>query len=150
MIEVVPASPAHIGTIAQRMAEIDRLECAAGGHTPKEALRHGLRNSVSAYTVKVDGRPEAMFGVLTTSLLIGEGAPWLLLTDVGHKQHKALVRLGFRYIRAMFDHYNLLHNKVHADNEKAIRWLARLGFAIGPVDVVNGQPVRKFAACVIP
>lgn len=146
---MVPARPNHIGTIANRMQDIDKLECLVGNKSPKEALRHGLRHSISCYTVKIDGRPEAMFGVLTTSFIYGEGAPWLLLTDVGAKQHRALVRLGYRYTRAMFDHYSLLHNRVHADNVKAIRWLSRLGFAIGPVDVVNGQPVRKFSACVV-
>ncbi len=148
-MEIVPARPNHIGTIAHRMQAIDRLECSISG-TPKDRLRYALRNSITAYTVKVDGRPEAMFGVLTTSFVYGEGAPWLLMTDVGAKQHKALVRLGKRYIAAMFEHYSLLHNRVHADNVKAIRWLASLGFAIGPVDVVNGHPIRKFSACAIP
>ena len=149
MIEVVAARPNHLGTIANRMQDIDRLECAASGRTPKDSLRYGLRHSISCYTVKVDGRPEAMFGVLTTSFIHGEGAPWMLLTDTGAKQYKAIVRLGKQYLGAMFDHYTLLHNSVHADNAKAIRWLASLGFAIGPVDVVYGQPVRKFSSCAI-
>lgn len=149
MIEVVPARPQHVGTIATRMQDIDRLECLASGRSPKDSLRYGLRNSISSYTVKIDGRPEAMLGVLTTSFVHCEGAPWMLLTDTGAKQHKAIVRLGRQYIQSLFDHYELLHNKVHADNEKAIRWLASLGFAIGPVDVANGQPVRKFSRCAI-
>lgn len=149
MIEVVPASPAHVGTIAARMQMIDIRECAASGRTPKEALRHGLRNSITSYTVKVNGRPEAMFGVMTTDFIFGEGAPWLLMTDVGARQHRAIVRLGARYLRAMFDHYCLLHNRVHAEHEKAIRWLARLGFVIGPVDVIRGEPMREFSCAIL-
>lgn len=144
MIEVVPASAAHIGTIGTRMREIDKIECSWAGHTPKDALRLGLRSSLVAFTVKVDGRAEAMFGVVTTSFLYGEGAIWMLLTDVGEKQHKALVRLGKLYTDSFMRHYNLLRNYVHADNHKAIRWLTRLGFVVGPVDVIRSQPMREF------
>jgi hypothetical protein len=150
MIEVVPASPAHIGTIANRMRDIDKRECQWGGHSPKAALRIGLRTSLVAFTVKVDGRPEAMFGVCTTSWIYGEGHIWLLLTDIGAEQHRALVRLGRIYTRAFMRHYSLLRNHVHADNHKAIRWLTRLGFVVGPVDVIRGEPMREFSACVIP
>ena len=141
------ASPAHVGTIANRMRDIDRLECFVGGHSPKDALRAGLRSSMICYTAKVDGRPEAMFGVLTTDFINAEGRIWMLATDTAGKNGKALVRLGQRYTAALFQHYNLLHNHVHADNHKAIRWLARLGFVIGPVDVTRGQPMREFSAC---
>ncbi len=150
MIEIVPASPAHIGVIATRMRDIDALECWIAGHSPKAALRAGLRGSISVFTAKIDGRPEGMFGVTTTSFVNGEGAIWLLGTDVLAKHGKAMVRLGRIYTRSMLDHYSLLHNRVHADNDKAIRWLARLGFVIGPVDVIRGHPMREFSACVMP
>jgi hypothetical protein len=148
MIEVVPASPAHIGSIANRMREIDKLECRWGGHSPKTALRLGLRSSMVAFTVKVDGRPEAMFGVVTTSWIYGEGVIWMLLTDTGAEQHKTLVRLGKIYTNAFMKHYTLLRNHVHAENHKAVRWLSRLGFAVGPVDVIRGQPMREFIRVV--
>lgn len=146
MIEVVPASLTHVGPIATRMREIDRKECQWGGHSPKDALRLGLRGSLVAFTVLVDGKPEAMFGVVTTSFLYGEGSIWLLMTDIGAKQGKALVRFGKIYTRAFFNHYNLLHNHVHADNHKAVRWLTRLGFVVGPVDVIRNEPMREFSA----
>lgn len=144
MIEVVPASPAHVGTIALRMREIDRLECAVAGHSPKEALRMSLRASTVAWTVKIDGRPEAMFGASTVSLLDSEGSPWLLLTDTGAKAAKALVREGRRYSDAMNAAYSTLANFVHADNAVAIRWLQRLGYSIGEPFDVNGHPMRRF------
>lgn len=149
MIEVVPASLTHVGPIALNMREIDRRECAWAGHSPKEALRIGLRASLIAFTVKLNGRPIAMFGVVTSSFLFGEGRIWLLLTEEGGRQAKALVRLGKIYCKAFLTHYELLHNHVHADNVKAIRWLTRLGFVVGPVDVIRGQPMREFSACVI-
>lgn len=144
MIEVVPARPQHIGPIATRMRDIDRLECYAFDHTPKEALRTGLMGAALAWTVKIDGRPEAMFGVNTISLIEGRGRVWLLMTDVAARQHRALVRLGARYTEAIHEHYSVLENLVHANNARSIRWLARLGYAIGAVDVINGYPMRPF------
>lgn len=144
MIEVVPALPQHIGPIATRMREIDQMECWAMGHSPKNALRSGLLGSTLVWTVKIDGRPEAMFGVSPINFLEGRGRPWLLLTDVGGRNRKALVRLGKIYTKAIHEHFLILENWVHADNATTIRWLARLGYAIGAVDVIRGMPMRPF------
>lgn len=144
MIEFVPASPAHVGTIAARMREIDRRECAVMGHTPKEALRLSLRFSTLAYTAKIDGKAEAMFGVSTVSLLGGEGSPWLLMTDAAVKRARALLVEGRRYSVLFQTIFPTLSNHVHADNHVAIRWLQRLGYDIGePVDM-NGHSMRLF------
>lgn len=144
MIEIVAASPAHVRPIANRMREIDRIECAALGHNPKEALRLSLRSSLFAWTAKVDGRPEAMFGASARSMLDGEGSPWLLLTDDAARQAKALVRLGRRYSDGLLLEFRTLRGNVHADNATAIRWLKHLGYAIGDEFDVNGYPFRGF------
>lgn len=144
MIEIVPARPQHVGTIARRMRAIDIVECAAFGHSPKDALRSGLMGSAISWTAKLDGRPEAMFGAVPLSSVEGRGRPWLLMTDEAARQHRALVRLGWRYTNMMHAHFPILHNFVHAENDVAIRWLARLGYAVGAVDVYNGQPMRPF------
>jgi hypothetical protein len=144
MIEIVPARPTHIGPIATRMRDIDRLECRVFGHTPKEAIRYGLMSATMAWTAVIDGRPEAIFGVSTISLLEGSGRPWMLMTDEAVKHAVALVRFGYIYTEAIQRHYALLHNWVHAENDASIRWLSRLGFAVGSVDVLNGYPMRPF------
>jgi hypothetical protein len=144
MIEIVPARPNHTGTIASRMREIDRLECWAVGHSPKDALRLGILASTVVWTAKVDGRPEAMFGATPLSFIEGRGRPWLLMTDDAMKHRSALLRLGRVYTEAIHRHYPILQNWVHAENEVAIRWLALLGYAIGSVDVMRGVPMRPF------
>ncbi len=144
MIEVVPARPQHVGPIANRMRQIDKIECAVMGHSPKSALRVGLLGSTMAWTVKIDGQPEAMLGASPISFVEGRGRPWLLLTDKGGDSHRALVRLGRIYTEAFHRHYPILQNWVHAENERTIRWLARLGYAVGPVDVIRGIPMRVF------
>lgn len=143
-LEVVAARPIHVGPIASRMRTIDVLECMVAGHTPRQALRAGLLGSTICWTVKVDGRPEAMFGACPVSEIEGRGRVWLLMTSDAEKHHKALVRLGYIYTEALHRHYPVLENFVHAHNDSAIRWLARLGYAIGRVDVIAGVPMRGF------
>lgn len=144
MIEIVPAQPRHVNTIANRMREIDKIECAVMGHTPKAALRTGLLASTLAWTVMIDGHPEGMFGVTPVSTLEGKGRPWFLMTDVCGKQHVSLVRLGRAYTDAIQRQYSHLENWVHAENARTIRWLSRLGYAVGGVDVIRGTPMRPF------
>lgn len=147
MIEVVPARMTHIGPIATRMRAIDQLECRAWGHSPKQALRLGLMASTIAWTVMINDRAEAMFGASTVSLLDSRGRPWLLMTDEAMKHQKAIVRFGRIYTEAIQRHYVTLENWVHVDNAAAIRWLSRLGFAVGGVEVIRGHPMRPFIRC---
>lgn len=114
------------------------------GHSPKEAMRTGLLGSTIAWTVKVDGTPEAMMGATPVSMLEGRGRPWLLMTDVAAKQHRAIMRLGRIYTQALQRHYPVLENWIHADNASTIRWLTRLGYQVGSVDVIRGMPMRPF------
>lgn len=144
MIEVIPARPLHAGTIARRMRAIDKVECRAMGHSPREALRLGLMGSTLAWTVLINGRPEAMLGAVPLNMIEGSGRPWLLMTDVAETKHVAIVRLGRIYTEAFHRHYRILENWVHADNAKTIRWLTRLGYDVGPVDVIRGFPMRPF------
>ncbi len=144
MIQIIPASPAHIGPLANRMREIDRLECSIYGRTPKQSLRLALKSSVIAWTAKVDGRVEAMFGASPISTLEGIGCPWMLMTDEATRHAKALVAGGLGYSVALQALFPVLENNVHADNHTAIRWLSRLGYTIGPVFDMGGYPMRKF------
>lgn len=144
MIDIVPASPAHVGTLAARMRAIDALECSINGRSPKEALRMSLRFSTMAWTVKIDGRAEAMMGASCVSLLDGEGSPWLLMTDVAVRHARALLVEGRRYSDIMQSVFPVLRNNVHAENAAAIRWLERLGYTMGPVFDMAGHPMRTF------
>lgn len=111
MIEIVPAKLTHVGPIAVNMREIDQLECRIFGHSPKDALRLGLMASTIAWTALVDGKPVAMFGASTVSLLDGIGRPWMLMTDEAVRHQKALVRLGRIYTAAIHRHYARLEDR---------------------------------------
>jgi hypothetical protein len=130
MIELVPASPIHVGPIATRMREIDRIECQAMGKSPKQALRAGLYTSDDCVTAMVDGVPEAMFGLVIESALSGRGTPWFLGTDEVYRNPRAMLAVGPQIIAGWRDSTPSLHNLVARENVRAIRMLRAWGFAV--------------------
>jgi len=117
----------------------DVMECAAMGRAPKQALRDGLIASTQCFTALVDGRPEAMFGLVVTSALNGEGTPWMLGTDAIYDHPRAMLRWGPRFVAAMLDSTPALSNLVAADNVRAIRMLRRWGFDLSGAAILIGD-----------
>jgi len=113
------------------MREADIIECRAMGHSPKQALREGLVASSLCFTALLDGRPEAMFGLVVKSALAGEGTPWMLGTDAVYHHPRTMLRWAPRFLAVMLDSTPALSNLVAVDNVRAIRFLRRLGFTIG-------------------
>lgn len=126
----------HVGPIASRMREIDRMECEAIGRTPRQALRDGLVCSLNPLTVMVNDRPEVMLGVVPQSLMEGRGIVWLLGTDEVYKYPKEWALLGPRLLAAMAADCPCLENIVSVGNHRSIAFLRHLGFTVG------GGPVR--------
>ena len=144
----MPAKVWHCATISARIRDIDRMECEAFGHTPKQSLRNGFWNSDRVWTATVDGRPEAMFGVVVQSALCGEGVPWMLGTDAIYRHGRELVLHGPSLVKALLESVPRLANMVSADNHAAIRLLRRWGFTIGGDRVlVGGIPFLRFEVC---
>lgn len=136
MIELVPASPVHIGPIATRMREMDRIECQAMGRTPKQALRAGLYTSDDCVTALVDGSPEAMFGRVIESALGGRGTPWFLGTDKVYRHPRAMLSIGPQIIASWGDSTPIMANLVARSNVRAIRMLRTWGFTIAWKEVI--------------
>lgn len=145
MIQLVTASPAHVGRIATRMRDMDRRECAAFGRSPKDALRLGLRSSVFALTALVDGSPHAMMGVSPISVMEDKGRPWMLGTDEVMRHGRELVTMGPAIIDSLHRYFASLENLVSVENRKAIRLLAHWGFTVGgDVRTVGGVDFVPF------
>ena len=143
-LRLVGASPAHVGRIAYRMREIDRIECGASGRSAKAALRLALRSSSWAITALVDGDPHAMFGVAPISLVQDRGSPWFLGSDETYRYGRALLELGPDVIARMHASFRRLENTVSTGNGRALRLLSRWGFTIGdaPFEVSGVEFVR--------
>jgi len=101
------------------------------GHGPRQALRSGLLASSMCLTAMVDGRPEAMFGLVVTNALCGEGSPWMLGSDAIYRHPRVMLRRAPGILSAMFDSTPTLGNLVAEDNHRAVRFLRRIGFTIG-------------------
>jgi len=133
--------------LATRLRAIDVAECAAMGRDPAAALRHGLLASSQCWTALVDGRPEAMFGLVIESVVPSRGVPWFLGSEAVWREARALLVLGPQVLARLHDSSAVLANLVSADNTRAIRLLQRWGFAVAPETVtVGGLAFRRFAA----
>lgn len=140
------ASPAHVARIANRMRSMDRLEVSACGHTPKGALRSGLRASSLAWTIMRDGEPVAMLGVVPESVIDRTGLVWMLGTTEIDGAARAFVSMARPVLDWMRDEYPRLFNICAVENVKAIRLLRWLGFAFDDeVVYVGGVPFRRFS-----
>lgn len=145
MLEIVPARLSHVNYIANRIRDIDRIECSAMGHSPKRALRNGVWFSDKAWTALVDGKPQAMFGVVVCSALTGCGTPWFLGTDEVYRHGRELLMLGPYFVQQCVDSTPRLENLVSVYNGKALRLLRHWGFTIeDEVNLVGGVPFKKF------
>ena len=80
-VELVPASPAHVRRIANRMRPADVIECRAAGLTPKAALRTSLLSSSISVTAMVDDRLEALISLVILNSLYVVGTPLMLGTE---------------------------------------------------------------------
>lgn len=128
------------------MRAADVAEVRAFGRSPKDALRLGLTTSLLVWTAKVDGRPEAMFGLSPVSAIGGEGAPWFLGTDEVYRHGRELVAWGPALIAAMLDSTpRRLANMVGAFNRPAIRLLRRWGFEVREEVIMSAGGVEFFA-----
>lgn len=141
---LVPAERAHIPALAAAMREWDVTECAAMGHSPAEALRHGLGRSLWALTALVDDEPVAMLGVCPLSMIEGTGVPWMLGTDAVYRGARDFIRCGPAVISEMEATFATLSNFVAAENDRAIRLLKHWGWrislrrvAVGEIDFVE-------------
>jgi len=116
---------------------MDVVECAGMGHTPKQALRLALTSSSFAWTAFVDGRAEAMFGLVIASALTGEGLPWMLGTDAIYRHPREMIRWGPDILATLTDSTPRLSGLVGRGNTRAIRLLQAWGFQIGREVIVS-------------
>lgn len=147
-IEVQPATPADLAGVLADIRDADRRECLAQTLLqPADAVAFILGNSVRAWAGRVDGKPACLFGVARSSLLSPDwGRPWLVGTPLLEQNERAFLRRNKAYISEMISLFPKLENWVDMRNEKAVRWLAWLGFRIhdaephGPL----GRPFHRF------
>lgn len=145
--QVVTSIPCHIPYIVANIRKEDEQELwASACLTPMQALWKSYTASKISWTGVYDSKPVCMFGVATGSDLAGVGIPWMIGTqDLDHLAF-AFLRRNKSKVKEMLTIYPRLMNYVDERNERAIKWLAWLGFKIGqptPFGPFN-MPFRPF------
>lgn len=147
VVELVPATWAHVEELAANISEADEDEVfAAVGLRPLAALERIMAGSRDPMTALADGQVAAMYGVESANLLHPVGVPWLLSTDLTEKHWAKTARLSRQWVRYQRQRYDLLVNFVDARHIKAIKWLEWLGFTILPPEPYGpyGLPFSRF------
>jgi hypothetical protein len=115
------------------MRQNDLDECnALGPHDIQRSIERSIRSSTLCWSLIIDGKLAAVFGVGVISVLTGIGSPWLLGTSVLDRHPRVLVRNTAPYIGAILRAFPHLINFVHARNTRSVHWLRRLGFTLHP------------------
>lgn len=128
-----PAVPEDVEILAPNLRKADIREIyAAFGLVPKEALITSLELSTHAWAGEIDGELICLFGVGPTSMLTGDGSPWMVGTDKIEKHAILFLRFCKPVVEDMQNTYSVLTNWVDARNKNTIRWLKWLGFTIEP------------------
>src|SRR3546814_1951556 len=93
----------------------------------------------------VDGRPEAMFGIVVTSAMDRTAVPWMLGKDEVYRHGRELIKWGSRIIASLVDSSRDLSNLVSAQNSQAICLLKRWGFTVeAEIQVIRDDTLRAF------
>ena len=141
------AVPEDAFVIAPRLRQRDRDELDA--HTPEPhdlVLWRSISMSLAAWTCLINGRPEAVFGVVPIDLLLGHGSPWFLATSETDRVRREFLVHGMYYLERMKELMPDLENEVDARNTQSIRWLRRLGFRFDEAvpNEYSGMPFHRF------
>lgn len=128
-VKIRAARPEDVRSLAPKLRESDKREVlASAGATPYRALKDSLKASQQAWTVMMDDKPEAMFGVGAHPQDPSFGVVWMLSSDKPMQNPFQVMRLTPKYIDEMLRTYTRVGNLVDARNTRSIRWLERLGF----------------------
>lgn len=133
-VEIVDADTAHVFAMLPHLREADVEEIDALTEAPPMvALAESLRGSARAYTVLVDGDPVILFGVAVHPDDPACGIPWMVATDGLRRIRRLFLRFGVPIAAKAFEGFERLCNITSGSNTVAHRWLASLGFELGPL-----------------
>jgi len=145
-VDVIDGHPDHAEYLADKLREMDVVECMSFGTKPKEALLSAFDYDMATMTI-VDktNKPLAMFGV-------GESADqqtpyvWMLGTKEFPKvARRDLVKHSKTWIHELLKITGgTAMNVVHRYNRPAVRWLEWLGANFTHELTIKGEPFYKF------
>ncbi len=132
-VEITDATEDDARELSLTLRQADAEEIRALGHPdPLPPLLAGVRTSDWSKAARVDGQLACVFGLSHTGTVLAvTGTPWLIGTPALATHARMFMRASAPYIAQMLRQYPCLVNVVHAPNTQAVRWLRRMGFALG-------------------
>jgi hypothetical protein len=131
-----------LALLREHLRTLDREEIENAGHTARQSLWRGYRNSILCEAAWIDGEVAAVWGLAVgqrpgVSLLGDVGAPWLLTTPAVEKVPIAFVKEGKKVLDRMRAVKPKLENHVLSSYSAAVRFLILLGFTVEPPEPVG-------------
>lgn len=148
-LDIREIEPGDAEALLADLRPADRDECDAlvGPGRQAEMLERSVRASVAAWAAVVPGKGlMCLFGVCPTSLIEGQGLPWMIGTRLVDRHPGAFIRASRPYISRMLALCPQLVNVVDARNVKSIAYLKRMGFTLLPAEPMGaaGLPFHPF------
>jgi hypothetical protein len=128
-IRVRPAEPDDAAALAPRLRAADVREIqAVAGQDPAIVMAAGAARSDPCHAV-VDGDAViALFGVVPSARVPGEGMVWLLGSNALTARSRSFLRGSRAWLARLHERYRVLWSVVDARNEVHVRWLRWCGF----------------------
>lgn len=145
-ITVTESENVDVLNMCDHLRQADVTEIEAIGLTPKQALKDSFEESVERYTVKLKGKPIAMFGLNPDDFLGKKAKIWILATDDLKIIQRRFTKHSKDFINEAFEKYSVLYNFIDVRNTDSIKWLEWLGASFNdPIPYgVNGEMFSYF------
>lgn len=123
--------------IAEHMRKIDRFELRAVGYdSAEQGILQSIAESHIVMMFMVGDKPICIFGISKKVYEHGR-VIWCLGTDDIDRHKKDFVLCSRYVIEWWTAQYGRLFNYVSVDNDKAVRWLKRMGAVFGEPTPIN-------------
>lgn len=123
-------SPYYAFEMARNMRKEDIAECRATGCTPTATVSHSIQDSDEVYAARYKETLLCVFGVAGNSI-------WCLGTEAVKKHQKALVLIGYSFIKDAVNKYGKVYNCISKENTPAIRYIE--GVARKGLELYEGE-----------
>ena len=146
IVEIRQAKKEDIKELRNHLRIEDHREVMLSGfHNNEAALEHGLANSTESYTVLVEGKVSAMFGINPRTLLGAEAVIWFLGRPEMARIKKTFMRVSRYIVNEWRRRYLVLYNVVPLDYAKSLAWLRWLGVNVDKTVTLGGREWQLMA-----
>jgi hypothetical protein len=137
MLRIDQATADDVRTLAARITPADAAELEAAGQSVESAL-----DGVDAQALRNGDALVCLFGAQPHPDAPGLGIPWMLCTvDLHDVPKRAMAAVSAKVVKGWRERFQVLRNCVHMPNERAIKFVEWLGFA---VDYEPAGPGEQF------